>query len=46
MSTLLLTRAEIAGLMTPADYLGAVETGRRDQVAHGELLGAIRSLGI
>ena len=29
MSTLLLTRAEIAGLMTPADYLGAVETAFR-----------------
>jgi alanine dehydrogenase len=29
MSTLLLTRAEIAGLMTPADYLGAVEMAFR-----------------
>lgn len=29
MSTLLLTRAEIAGLMTPADYLGAVGTAFR-----------------
>jgi ornithine cyclodeaminase/alanine dehydrogenase-like protein (mu-crystallin family) len=29
MSTLVLTRAEIAGLMTPADYLGAVETAFR-----------------
>ena len=28
-ATLLLTRAEIAGLMTPADYLTAVETGFR-----------------
>jgi alanine dehydrogenase len=29
MSTLLLTRTEIAGLMTPSDYLGAVETAFR-----------------
>ena len=29
MSTLLLTRAEIAGLMTPADYRGAVEMAFR-----------------
>lgn len=29
MSTLLLTRAEIAGLMAPADYLGAVEAAFR-----------------
>jgi alanine dehydrogenase len=29
MSTLLLTRADIARLMTPADYLGAVETAFR-----------------
>lgn len=29
MSTLLLTRAEIASLMAPADYLGAVEMGFR-----------------
>jgi len=29
MSTLLLTRAEIAGLMTPTDYLGAVEAAFR-----------------
>jgi len=29
MSTLLLTRAEIAALMTPADYLGAVDTAFR-----------------
>jgi alanine dehydrogenase len=29
MSTLLLTRAEIAGLMKPSDYLGAVETAFR-----------------
>lgn len=29
MSTLLLTRAEIAGLMRPADYLGAVELAFR-----------------
>lgn len=28
-ATLLLTRAEISGLMTPADYLAAVETGFR-----------------
>lgn len=29
MSALLLTRADVAGLMTPADYLDAVETGFR-----------------
>ncbi len=29
MSSLLLTRAEVAALMTPADYLGAVETAFR-----------------